>query len=65
MVARLIDSRPVRWGFAVALGPLTGPLALRGIALYRRGDMMAAAGYACAIPSVWMILSALAVLPWK
>jgi hypothetical protein len=48
----------------LALGPLTGPLALRGLALWRAGDRLGALAYAAAIPAVWSILSALAAASW-
>lgn len=60
MIQRLTDSRRMRWGLAAALGPLTGPLALRALACHRAGDRLGAWGYALAIPAVWLQLTALA-----
>lgn len=53
-----------RWGLAAALGPLTGPLALRALACRRAGDDLGALAYAAAIPAVWVQLSILAAAPW-
>jgi hypothetical protein len=64
MVETFTASRPLRWALAVALGPLTGPLALQALAYARAGDRMGAIAYLAAIPAVWVYLSILAVAPW-
>lgn len=64
MVEILVASRPVRWAFAVALGPLTGPLALQAVACARTGDRLGAVAYLATIPSVWLSLTVLATVPW-
>ena len=64
MVEIFAGSRPLRWAFALALGPLTGPLALQALAYARAGDRLGAAAYLASIPAVWLFLSVLAVAPW-
>jgi hypothetical protein len=64
MVDTLAASRPLRWALAVALGPLTGPLALQALAHARAGDRLGAIAYLATIPSVWVSLTVLAAAPW-
>jgi hypothetical protein len=64
MAETFAASRPARWAFAAALGPLTGPLALQALACARAGDRLGAAAYLVSIPAVWVNLSTLALAPW-
>jgi hypothetical protein len=64
MIEHLTRSRPLRWAYAAALGPLTGPLFLRALACHRERDWLGTTAYALAIPAGWFQLSVLAAATW-
>jgi hypothetical protein len=64
MVADLTRPRLARLVFAMAMGPVSGPLALRAMACARKGDRLGALAYACAVPVVWFDLAMLAAAQW-
>lgn len=60
----MVAYRPAKLLTALALGPLTAPLALAALDHARRGDWPGAIAYGATVPCVWLHLAVLAGSPW-